>query len=497
MRKYGKYERRPEPKAPAGVPAKKVNTKRPQVKSMLLQTYFTSLLCLVLCVTMFFGTSYAWFTSEVNNSANEIYVGTLKVGLLKETDAGTQDLATGDSKLFDKNIRWEPGYTAIETIQIVNEGDLAFRYVMTFTDGALITGQNATIAEVAGNFDVWVFNHYGKTYAAPTSYEEINKANGWEPVGTLADVLEGKTVLSGNMVTVRKDGQTAEAINAGTTDGVRTADKFTIALHMKETAGSEVMGHRISLNVKLVAYQLTSEKDAFGNSTYDDNIITAADAKELKKVLASGKNVVLASNVALANVDECVVMSTAMFDGNGKTITYNGGRVGESSVGVVTTSGGKISNLTINGQDNGRALYVTKLTSDLVVSDCTLSGAYSFNLNSATKNENAIISFIDTRFISWTSYDNVAKHAYFTGCTFDDILRPYGDTTLTNCKFTKAGLDVSKLEAGETITLINCTYNGKLVEKAVLTANGEAVAVTESNVIKVDADRIVVLSDNG
>ena len=120
MRKYGKYERRPEPKAPAGVPAKKVNTKRPQVKSMLLQTYFTSLLCLVLCVTMFFGTSYAWFTSEVNNSANEIYVGTLKVGLLKETDAGTQDLATSDSKLFDKNIR-----TVNEHINnIFKEGEL-------------------------------------------------------------------------------------------------------------------------------------------------------------------------------------------------------------------------------------------------------------------------------------------------------------------------------------------------------------------------------------
>ena len=29
------------------------------------------MLCMVLCVTMFFGTSYAWFTSEVNNEGNE------------------------------------------------------------------------------------------------------------------------------------------------------------------------------------------------------------------------------------------------------------------------------------------------------------------------------------------------------------------------------------------------------------------------------------------
>ena len=456
-----------------------VAKKQHKAKNPLMQTYFTSLLCLVLSVVMFFGTSYAWFTSEVNNVGNEIYIGTLKVGLLKETDAGTQDLATGDSKLFDKNIRWEPGYTAIETIQIVNEGDLAFEYVMTFTDGALITGQNATIAEVAGNFDVWVFNHYGKTYAAPASYEEINKANGWEPVGTLADVLEGKTVLSGNMVTVRKDGQTAEAINAGTTDGVRTPDKFTIALHMKETAGSEVMGHRISLNVKLVAYQLTSEKDAFGNSTYDDNIITAADAKELKNVLASGKNVVLASNVALANVDECVVMSTTMFDGNGKTITYNGGRVGESSVGVVTTSGGKISNLTINGQDNGRALYVTKLTSDLVVSDCTLSGACSFELSASAAATHSL-NFTDTIFNNSVTYGNVISSANFKGCTFNNVLKPAGTTVLTNCTFTTEGLCVAELAEGNSIKLINCKYEDQTIDELTITMTNDAIVLSNT-----------------
>ena len=101
MKKFGKYEKRPEPKVVVMSAEKTSGTKQPKVKNMLLQTYFTSLLCLILCVTMFFGTSYAWFTSEVNNSVNEIYVGTLKVGPLKETDAGVQDLATGDNKLFD------------------------------------------------------------------------------------------------------------------------------------------------------------------------------------------------------------------------------------------------------------------------------------------------------------------------------------------------------------------------------------------------------------
>jgi len=478
MKKYGKYERRPEPKVVVMRTEKKSGNKQPQVKSMLLQTYFTSLLCLILCVTMFFGTSYAWFTSEVNNSANEIYVGTLKVGLLKETDSGVQDLATGDIKLFDKNIRWEPGYTTVETIQIVNKGDLAFKYVMTFTDGTLSNANGASLGEVAKYFDVWVFDHLNKTYEAPASYAAITTNADWVNVGTLAEVLDGKTVLE------------------GTTDGVSTVDRFTIALHMNEMANSEVMGQTISLNVKLVAYQLTSERDAFGNSTYDNGIVTAADAKELEEVLTNGKNVILASDIMITNADACVTVNSATLDGNGKEIAYTGGRVNESSVGVVNTSGGKISNLTINGNSNGRALYMTKLTSDLVVSDCTLSGAYSFNLNSATKNDNARISFIDTRFTSWTSYANVANHVYFTGCTFNDVLKPYGDTTLTNCTFTTAGLDVSALEANEVITLINCTYHGQLIEKAVLSSNGEVVTINESDAIKVHDD-MVILNGNG
>ena len=74
MKKYGKYERMPDGS----------RAKQPEMKSVLLQTYFTSLVCLLLCVTMFFGTTYAWFTSEVTNTGNEIYIGTLDVELQKQ-----------------------------------------------------------------------------------------------------------------------------------------------------------------------------------------------------------------------------------------------------------------------------------------------------------------------------------------------------------------------------------------------------------------------------
>lgn len=471
MKKHGKFE-----KKPVAAPAKP-----PKVKNLLLQTYFTSLVCMVLCASMFFGTSYAWFSSEVTNTTNEIYAGTLKVGLYKKTEGAEPVSLAGEKApaLFNKNVRWEPGYTELETIQVVNEGDLAFKYTLTFTDGAV---EGYDLEELAENFEVFVFNHYGKTYTKPGSYKAICDSADWARIGTLDQVLNGEVSVLENKVmeTVRKQGVANP--NANTTDGVATTDTYTIALHMKEEAyDTKLMGKKLTLSVKLVAYQMADEKDSLGG-TYEGDIIAVTDAKQLQEGLGEKKNVLLASNIVLDSETDCVVMIGGVLDGSGKKITYKGGKnASGNSVGVVTATGGTIRNLTIQGGDNGRALYVTNLASNLYVSDCKLSGAYAFNLNSAEKTSRTM-TFVNTEFKSWTSFANAAAHVYFTDCTFAQTLRPYGDTTLTNCTFSAEMLDVSELEEGETITLINCVYNGKKIEKAVLTATAEGVKVTEGNV---------------
>ncbi len=293
MRKYGKYEKRPEG----------ATQKQPKVKNALLQTYFTSLLCLILCVTMFFGTSFAWFTSEVNNTANEIYIGTLDVELQKQIVENAEntyvslssknDAGNNTQNLFDSNIRWEPGYTALETIRVVNEGDLAFKYVLSFTDGSLADGSAGNLENVAKKFDVWVYDHDTDEDApSPASYADIAAENTkWEYAGTLADLLAGKSVLEGVMEAVRDEIAETPA-NTGPTDGVATADTYTIALHMKEEVENttdengvnSLMGQKIRLNVKLVAYQMASEfeKDSFGYQNYDSNATAVNDAKSLQ-----------------------------------------------------------------------------------------------------------------------------------------------------------------------------------------------------------------------
>lgn len=463
-------------------------TKQPQVKSLLLQTYFTSLLCLVLSVSMFFGTSYAWFTSEVNSTNNEIYVGTLKVDLFK-TVKGPEgpmelDLSEAGNKLFDGSDRWEPGYTALEKIRVVNKGDLAFNYVMNFTEGKLKEGEKKSLEEVARYFEVWIYDHAANTqrvFTTPASYKDIKEVNGWESLGTLDKLLAGKTVLSGELNTNDQVKSLKEAGKTGASEHI-----YTIALHMREDATPDVMGHKIGLSVKLVAYQKTFEKDDLGNTNYDD-IAAISNEEDLKKALDNADNILMTSNITIDDVSKRGVMRGGVLDGNGHTIKYVGGKQGDSSVGVLTTNGGTISNLTVEGGDNGRALYITDLTSNLVVSGCNLSGAYAFNLNSANVTDYTI-TFMDTNFYSWTSYANVAEHVYFTDCTFAANLRPYGGATLTECTFSGNVLDLSELQSGETITLINCTYNGVKIEKATLT--GSKIEGTDA--LKIEAGMVVL-----
>lgn len=310
MRKVGKYEK--------------------MRKRALLQTYFTSLLCLALCVTMFLGTSYAWFTSEVNNPNNEIYIGTLDVELEKKLPDGTwsslseMENNVNKTNLFDKNIRWEPGFTALETVKVVNEGDLAFKYVLNFTDGKLAESSEKSIDAVAKQFDVWVYKHSSVAPDAE-SYADINEENGWKKAGSLDQLLAGEPVLEGVMDDVRYEQiteNTEETVptNEGTTDGIPSEATYTIALHMKEdtTAQDTLMGQKISLTVKLVAYQMNSEADAFDN-TYDNQLV--ATAEQLKTALESGESVVLISDISLTDAITIPSDATVTLDLNGHTLT--------------------------------------------------------------------------------------------------------------------------------------------------------------------------------
>lgn len=461
MRKTGKYECKAKgifanmkaPKTPAD--AKK------EMRNVLLQTYFTSLVSLVLCVSLFLGTSYAWFTSEVTQTGNQIYVGTLDVGLYKGTGDTKVDMAVAKEDkshmLFNPNIVWNPGYTMVETLEIKNKGTLDLKYVLGFGDGALANaGDGRTLDTVTQQFDVWVRAGAEK----PASFAEVTEAKGWHRAGTIREILAGAPVATAELA---KD-QTAT---------------YTIAVHMSEGAGSALMGAQLSLSVKLIAYQKVEGSGA---------VTAVSNIQNLRTAAANGEDIILTGNINLNTANERITMNGGVLDGAKKKITYSGDKVDGNSAGVVTTNGGMVSNLVIEAGSNGRALYVTDLASDLAVTDCTFSGTYSFNINSANKTDK-VVRFTSCYLNNWTSYANVASRVDFVGCTFGDVLKPYGDTVLTGCTFSsgeKKGLDVTALEEGETITLVNCTYKGKVIDRAVLTCVGGSIVITGTDLLVVN-----------
>ena len=122
---------------------------------------------------------------------------------------------------------------------------------------------------------------------------------------------------------------------------------------------------------------------------------------------------------------------------------------------------------------NLRALYNggNYVTQDLVISDSYLAGQYAMNVYGK---DGANLIVTDTALYGWTSFTGFGE-ATFTGCTFGEgpataglsynYIRPYDDTTFTNCEFKGSTFDVAD---GATVTFVNCTYNGKALTQEMI-----------------------------
>ena len=472
MKKFGKYEK--------------------MRKNAIMKTYVTSLLCLVLCVSMFFGTSFAWFTSEVNNTNNEIYIGTLDVDLFKQgaSDNEWLDLASSDTnkvKLFNSNIRWEPGYTTLETIKIVNKGDLAFNYVLNFTETPAETPKDETatqsvetttlnIMDVAKFFDVWVYTHSEeKPFTKPASYDVITAADsGWTSVGSLDKLLAGDAVLSGAMEVkdVRypqstessaaaegAESSTKPAINDKTTDGKPSEVTYTIALHMKEEATAEVMGFKLSLNVKLIAYQKAAEEDGFGNKYYD-NIKIVSDTKELQDALDSGDTDLYLPAGEYKMPSSGTTGEVTITGTKDAVLDVTQGAYMDSADGV-TIEGVSIKTSTGMANGNG-ADYAALYAKDVTYVNCTFVGPMRVGRDGA-KFINCTFTELGNDYV-WTYGNDVT----FEGCTFNTD----GKAILI---YSDGGSEVSQ------VSVKNCVFNSTQGAKAGAIANQNCAAIEIHN----------------
>ncbi len=219
-------------------------------RSMLI----SAILVLCLCFTALVGTTFAWFTDSVTSGGNVIASGTLDVKLLMFDGTNYVDISEsekpifGEGGLIDENEEvgnlWEPGKTQIVYLGVKNGGNLALKYniLVDVTDAGLVGALDYAIIDGATKEDADAL--------ALASWDDILATEGVQT----GPIAAGRTVAAEN-----------GALEA---EGY---DYFALAVHMKDSAGNEYQDKNVVIDITVMATQLSSEEDSFGDG-YDANL---------------------------------------------------------------------------------------------------------------------------------------------------------------------------------------------------------------------------------
>lgn len=395
-------------------------------KTTSLKAVMTSVLSLVLCCSMLFGASYAWFTDRATTNVNVIQSGTLDVMLV---DAAGNDIEGQTLSFMNANgetdILWEPNATfVLPVIKIKNDGNLALKYRI-----------------------------------------EINKPDPVVGAVNLQDVIE----FSVNDGTADLDLATYENhLSPGETSG-----ELTISGHMMKEAGNEYMDLTLrEVSITVYATQYTEEFDSIDNQYDADATLDFTDVDDedaLFRGAAAGYDVTLTNDIDVSR--DIVMAASSNIDGAGNTL-YKDASADEGTNAGVLTTGGSISNITIagsgaNAEDKGfRAVYAPKMADDLTIFNATLKGTYALNTSGTGKLavKNSVLN-------GWTSFD--VDEAEFVDCEFTAVgssqdgyelntIRAYNDVVLTDCDFISPYI-FSAGNTGITIEINHCTFAGEAI----------------------------------
>ena len=237
-----------------------------------------SLFALFLCIVLLIGTTFAWFTDTASTGVNKIQSGKLKVGLqYKDTDGKWQDatkttldfVKAKDAK--DEAILWEPGCTyELPQIKVVNEGNLALKYVIK------VTG-------IQGD-------------------AKLNEVIDWTVDGNALD--KDQTLLAN-----------------------KESDPMTIKGHMQESAGNEYQDLSIDgITITVYATQDTVESDSIDNQYDKDAQYTETIAEG--KTFTSGTHTIN-TGVTATKANAIAVKAT----GSSTNVTITGGTFNGGSGG--------------------------------------------------------------------------------------------------------------------------------------------------------------------
>ena len=296
----------------------------------------SSALAILMCVAMLIGTTFAWFTDTASTGVNKIQAGNLDVKLMYSTDMQTWKEATDQTKLFDDHALWEPGYTQVVYLKIVNAGNLALKYEAGFSKNYTSNrGKNV-------NGDWYRVDNYLKIGTAETATKFANREDVWSAIAATEKTLAKDVMLTDGWITLK----------AG-----ESSKPFAVAIYMPTSVGNEANAsrHRPSsvsgLGIEVRATQATVESDSFGTD-YDANTATVLNRVEY----TDGKHTVTGNIQANGTAGAIHGTGTAKITVDATTVygTYVSNyamAVCASSTSEITIKGGEFANQAPAGSD--------------------------------------------------------------------------------------------------------------------------------------------------
>ena len=475
-------------------------------KNSTKRTLALSLLVMLLCVAMLVGTTFAWFTDSATSSGNKIQAGTLNINLLVKNASGEYESVKDSQAAIFNYDKWEPGYTEVKNVMVSTEGNLALKYTLSIVPKSSTTPADLKLAEV---IDVY--------YASSEVNVENRDLTGLTRIGTLKDVLNGAegTIINDTLIPDQNTEDYATIVlkmqeSAGNDyQGLSVGDGFDLNLVATQyTYEEDSFDDQYDANAQYPYPVSTDAELAEAIATVTPgSVITLTPGTFALPTTSIGEGVTIAGDGA----DKTTVNVPATPSGNDKTglvvdknnvtisnVTISGNPeiTSDEYYGVIDIreGGTTLDNVSISRSSSNASCVVIKggvnsgetvtlknstlkggfKTIDIVdgangtviIDNCDITGIYTFNVNSASS-QDLTIKVTDSKLHGWTSYGSI-KEAIFTNTEFSkgssgyDFLRPYADTTLTNCTF-DSEFTIGSGDTGFTITLNNCVKGGVAV----------------------------------
>ncbi|MBQ4269831.1 MAG: hypothetical protein IJB97_09325, partial [Clostridia bacterium] len=216
---------------------------------------------MALSVSMFVGTTFAWFTDTVTSNNNKIVAGNLDVELYYQNDEVSEWTKVGaETNVFKANTLWEPGHTEVVRLKVVNEGSLALKYQLGVNVASETTSTNVKNEELK-----------------LSNFIEYGLVDGNEAYATREAAIQAVESESTALNVAYNSGTTKLTVDdTATTDVKENEDFVTMVVYMPTTVGNDANAKKgaavptINLGINLYATQVEAEDDSFGGD-YDKN----------------------------------------------------------------------------------------------------------------------------------------------------------------------------------------------------------------------------------